>query len=102
MLGTGGEGIMNTYEMAARNKKAAALIAILKDHGVTLEEAQVAEPEHWAIAAKAANVKPPSAETVALVLAMMDPDHDAKQDAKWENEENESQMRGDYNPPPRE
>ncbi len=78
---------MNTYEMAARNKKAAALLAILKEHNVTLEEAQVAEPEHWAIAAKAANVKPPSAETIALVLEMMDTDHDAKENAKWENEQ---------------
>ncbi len=77
----------NIYAVAARNKKAAALLAILKDHNVTLEEAQVAEPEHWAIAAKAANVKPPSAETIALVLAMMDPDHDAKQEAKWENDQ---------------
>ncbi len=78
---------MNTYEMANRNKKAAALLAILKEHNVTLEEAQVAEPEHWAIAAKAANVKPPSAQTIALVLSMMDPSHDAKQDAKWEDEQ---------------
>jgi hypothetical protein len=89
---------MNTYELAARRKKAAALLATLKEHGVTLEDAKVAEPEDWALAAKAASVKPPSAETVALVLAMMDPDHDVKQDAKWE----ESQEYGENRCPPRE
>ncbi len=78
---------MNIYEQAARTKKVAALLAVLKEHNVTLEDARVANGEDWALAAKAANVKPPSAETIAEVLAHMDPDHDAKTDAAWEDEQ---------------
>jgi hypothetical protein len=63
---------MTTFEVASRNKKAEALIAVLRRAGVTSHIARIGEPEDWALVAKAANVNPPSQTTINLVIRMLE------------------------------
>ena len=56
----------NIYELAGREKKAAALLDALYAQGWQ-DIAHAMEPRHWAVVAEAAGVKPPSPETIALV-----------------------------------
>lgn len=58
---------MNTHEMLAREKKASALIDAMEKHGWA-ELAPKMNAAHWAVVAGYAKVKPPSAETIKVVL----------------------------------
>lgn len=59
---------MNTYEMAARHKKVAALVDVLRKANVTADEALLADESSQRLAAVAAGVNHPSAETWKLVV----------------------------------
>lgn len=60
--------VVNLHEIAARQKKVAALVDILIRAKLSYAEVLLAKPGDWERAAQAARVKPPSDETVRLVL----------------------------------
>ena len=62
----------NVYAVAARSKKVAALVDYWRNHGFSASEARDMPYEDWTIAARCANVKPPSAITCAAVVAQME------------------------------
>ena len=59
---------MNTYEQAARNRDAFALVTYLRDVKMSSTGVEHFDDAAWQYAAIMANVKPPSAETQAMVL----------------------------------
>lgn len=59
----------NPYELSARFRKATALHALLKRHGLTTL-VRIMQPEHWQMLAQAAGVKPPSQKTVRVVVEL--------------------------------
>lgn len=61
----------NPYQQAARIEKAAALLALLMEHGVVASDAALMTDEHWRAAAKAARVNPPSWRTQQIIVNMM-------------------------------
>lgn len=63
---------MNEFAVAARRKKAEALVAIFRLLEGTAKDARTMSPEDWENAAKLANVKPPSYETIRLVCEMLE------------------------------
>jgi hypothetical protein len=69
-----GSGIeMNIYEMLAREKKVGAMTCALLEVGCTAQQAEdrADDEPFWRLVAKAANVKPPSAESVKELIAQM-------------------------------
>jgi hypothetical protein len=66
----GQSAIPSPYEIIARTKKATALVNLLAAY-FTAAEVALFTPENWLMAAKAAQVKPPSVETQAEVLEML-------------------------------
>lgn len=62
----------NPHASAARLRKAIALADILIARGFTLEHIAMMTPHHWCIVASAAGVKPPSEETVKMVVERME------------------------------
>lgn len=67
----------STYALAARHEKAFKLANRLRENEITAEEATQIKPEEWDLLAQAINVRPPSEETVRLVLSKL---------REWENE----------------
>lgn len=69
----------NHYEIAARERKSArivlALDAFAEERGQTLDELLTElptwTPEAWALIAEAADVHPPSEETIPMILALV-------------------------------
>ena len=59
---------VNTHAYAARQKKVALLVDLLVRAKITHADALLATPEEWATAAKAVDSRPPSEETIELVL----------------------------------
>ena len=59
---------LNTYEYAARQRKCALLVDILVRAKFGYATCRLLEPKDWALVAEQARVKPPSAETVEMVL----------------------------------
>ncbi len=59
---------MTSYEMAARHKKVAELVAVLRRAGVTADEAEQSNESSRSLAAVAAGVNPPSEKTWELVV----------------------------------
>jgi hypothetical protein len=64
--------MISTYEQANRAKKTAALAAVLRKAGVTATDARQSDANGWRLAARAANVNPPSATTIALVIQQLE------------------------------
>jgi hypothetical protein len=62
---------VTTYEVAARNKKVAALVAVLRQAGISASMLAEANDHDWFLAANAAHVNPPSETTRALALAKL-------------------------------
>ena len=58
----------NTFEQAARNRKAFALVTYLREQRASASNVEHFDAQCWQYAALAANVKPPSIETQAMVL----------------------------------
>mgnify|MGYP001592564467 CR=1 FL=1 len=58
----------NPWEVAGRLRKAMTMAAILRIHGISADLAREMKAEHWAMAAKAAGVLPPSARTIELII----------------------------------
>jgi hypothetical protein len=68
---------MTTYELSARSKKAAALVAVLRGAGVSARVARMSYRAcEWERVADLAHVKPPSAATIALVIELLDNSED--------------------------
>lgn len=63
----------NPYELAAREKKASAIIDFMVSKGwADPELVEHMEPRHWQMAAREAGLKnPPSAETIAVIKARL-------------------------------
>lgn len=62
---------VNPYAETARAMKAANLAVCLAKAGIPASDVDLMGDEHWAMAAQAANVRMPSAETRRLVLDLM-------------------------------
>lgn len=61
----------NIYEQASRLKKAAALVALLRQHRVGISEVERMGDWHWGQLARVAKVNAPSPETRKLVLEQL-------------------------------
>lgn len=61
----------NPWEDAARERKAAAIAAVLDGMGVTPDQAEVIEPGLRVRIAQQAGVKPPSEQTWELVVKVL-------------------------------
>lgn len=65
---------MNTFEMLGRERKAVDIARALEMENITADCAATGTPEEWRDAAKLAGYdrkKPPSQETIDMVLQMM-------------------------------
>ena len=62
----------SVYAHAARTKKVAALVAVLHKAGVSASMAEMSDARGWLMAAEAAEVPAPSAETIRLVIAQLE------------------------------
>jgi hypothetical protein len=90
-----------SYEIAARAKKVAALVAVLREFGITAEKVREATDADWLFVAARAQCQMPSAQTIALVadrLAELEGEADRKAEMAWED----SQEYGGNRCPPRE
>lgn len=63
--------VANPHQAAARIRKAAAIAALLVQHGITANDIASLAPHQWELLAKAAQVNPPSAVTQALVVSIL-------------------------------
>ena len=61
----------NPHQAAARIRKAAAIAALLVQHGITARDVASLSHHQWELLAKAAQVNPPSAVTQALVVSIL-------------------------------
>ena len=61
--------MQTTYEMLARERKVAKIVAVLRKYGVTVSDLADATREEWDAAAKKHGFNPPSDQTIALVVA---------------------------------
>ncbi len=61
-----------SFEILAREKKAARLADTLWQYGITPAEAESASEDDWKLAALVARVNPPSADTIKIVIAMLE------------------------------
>ena len=61
----------NPHQAAARIRKAAAIAALLVQHGITARDVSALAPHQWELLAQAAQVNPPSAVTRALVVSIL-------------------------------
>lgn len=61
----------NPHQAAARIRKAAAIAALLVQHGITARDVSSLAPHQWELLAQAAQVNPPSAITRALVVSIL-------------------------------
>lgn len=64
-------GPANPHEQAARYRKVFKLTEVLRKHDITAEQVAGMDERQWGLAAKAAGVNLPSAETRGLVVAHM-------------------------------
>ena len=64
--------ITRSYEIATRDKKVGALVAVLRESGIGASAACGAEPHAWIELATTAKVRPPSAATISLVLSILE------------------------------
>lgn len=64
--------MVTIFEQANRYKKTMALVAVLRKAGVTASDARQSDANGWRLAARAANVNPPSATTIALVIKQLE------------------------------
>jgi hypothetical protein len=61
----------NPYAVAARLKKADALLDVIRRAGITFEEMETANDGHWLQISALAEVNIPSAETRATVMTRL-------------------------------
>jgi hypothetical protein len=61
----------NPHQAAARIRKAAAIAALLIQHGITARDAAGLMDHQWAMVAQAAQVNAPSPTTRLLVVAIL-------------------------------
>lgn len=61
----------NPHEVLARWRKVAKLIAEVYAHGLSIEEAIWFGDEQWGLIAQSACLKPPSAETIELLVEVL-------------------------------
>lgn len=65
----------NAFELAGRRKKVARLVRLCLKANVTAEDARAADAAAWKLAAEAAGVNMPSAETIAMVIEQLEREH---------------------------
>jgi len=61
----------NPHQAAARIRKAAAIAALLVQHGITVEDASRLQAHQWDLVARLVEVNPPSAQTQLIVLTLL-------------------------------
>jgi hypothetical protein len=63
---------MNSYEMLARERKAAAIAEAMANAGITAGKARLMTGDEWRNVARALGVRPPSETTTELVLRRLE------------------------------
>lgn len=66
---------VNAYEELARERKARKLAVLLATHGIDAEMVRAMSDYAWEVAAAAADVNMPSAESRELVASMLEAAH---------------------------
>jgi hypothetical protein len=67
-----GPEVLDWLEIAARPRKATALVAVLRESGIDASVARMADRGVWTQMATTAKVRPPSSTTIAMVIEILD------------------------------